>query len=260
MNCSSLGSVIVVLEETFTGFIPPSQTVIISLFLVRHLTHFQQFQESPRGQSWALHCFCFASVIFQIQLQNKKITMFAEDTELFKEIKSSNDTQLSKRIQPTQNPGSSHLMPHLRRASVTLTKSHMKQSLPSMFTTRMVSSWSQSMYLSELQSFGFFKLHSCANKGLTQARRSLTSTKSSSTRYQIYLALIRLHLGYATLIWGPQLVQLILKLERIQRYACFKIYALFTILFFKYLHFMIVVSSITTTQQPAKVVRYNTIF
>ena len=92
MNCSSLGSVIVVLEETFTGFIPPSQTVIILLFLVRHLTHFQQFQESPRGQSWALHCFCFASVIFQIQLQNKKITMFAEDTELFKEIKSSNDT------------------------------------------------------------------------------------------------------------------------------------------------------------------------
>ena len=35
----------------------------------------------------------------------------------------------------------------------------------------------------------------------------------------LYLALVRPHLGYATKIWGPQSIELIVKLELIQRRA-----------------------------------------
>ena len=41
----------------------------------------------------------------------------------------------------------------------------------------------------------------------------------TEVRRTLYLALVRPHLGYATQIWAPQSIELIVKLERIQRRA-----------------------------------------
>ena len=55
-----------------------------------------------------------------------------------------------------------------------------------------------------------------ANKLLRYLKRN---TSSNEVRRTPYLALVRPHLGYATQIWAPQSIELIVKLERIQRRA-----------------------------------------
>ena len=40
-----------------------------------------------------------------------------------------------------------------------------------------------------------------------------------STRRTMYLALVLLHLGYATQVWSPQSIKLMKSLERVQRRA-----------------------------------------
>ena len=42
---------------------------------------------------------------------------------------------------------------------------------------------------------------------------------SSSTRRTLYLAIVRPALGYATQVWSPQTIDLIRRIERVQRYA-----------------------------------------
>ena len=58
-----------------------------------------------------------------------------------------------------------------------------------------------------------------AMKLLGYIRRNTRSINSTSIRKSMYLALVRPHIGYATQIWAPQSIDLILKLERIQRRA-----------------------------------------
>jgi hypothetical protein len=58
-----------------------------------------------------------------------------------------------------------------------------------------------------------------ANKLLGYIKRNTIYIKGVSIRRTLYLGLIRPHLGYATQVWAPQFVQLIGKLERIQRRA-----------------------------------------
>ena len=55
-----------------------------------------------------------------------------------------------------------------------------------------------------------------ANKVLGYLKRYTLRTE---VRRTLYLALVRPHLGYATQIWAPQSIELIVKLERIQRRA-----------------------------------------
>ena len=57
------------------------------------------------------------------------------------------------------------------------------------------------------------------NKTLGYIRRNTRSIKSTSIRKSMYLALVRPHISYATQIRSPQSIDLILKLERIQRRA-----------------------------------------
>ena len=56
-----------------------------------------------------------------------------------------------------------------------------------------------------------------SNRMLGFVRRNTRSIKNASVRHVIYLTLVRSHLGYATQVWAPQ--ELIRKIERIQRRA-----------------------------------------
>ena len=58
-----------------------------------------------------------------------------------------------------------------------------------------------------------------ASRLLRYIRRNTRLVKSITVRRSAYLTLVRSHLGYATQVWTPQSIDLILKLERVQMRA-----------------------------------------
>ena len=58
-----------------------------------------------------------------------------------------------------------------------------------------------------------------ANKLLGYLKRNTRFILTTEERRTLYLSLVRPHFGYATQIWAPQSIELIVKLERIQRRA-----------------------------------------
>ena len=58
-----------------------------------------------------------------------------------------------------------------------------------------------------------------ASRLLGYVRRNTRLVKSITVRRSAYLTLVRSHLGYATQVWTPQSIDLIRKLERVQRRA-----------------------------------------
>ena len=58
-----------------------------------------------------------------------------------------------------------------------------------------------------------------ANKLLGFIRRCAMDVQSPSTRRTLYLAIVRPALGYATQVWSPQTIDLIRRIERVQRRA-----------------------------------------
>jgi hypothetical protein len=58
-----------------------------------------------------------------------------------------------------------------------------------------------------------------SNRMLGFVRRNTRFITRTSVRRSIYLTLVRCHLGYATQIWAPQSKELIRKIERVQRRA-----------------------------------------
>lgn len=58
-----------------------------------------------------------------------------------------------------------------------------------------------------------------ANQLLGFLRRSAAEIKSYRTRRTLYLAVVRPLLGYATQIWAPQYIELMKRVERVQRRA-----------------------------------------
>ena len=58
-----------------------------------------------------------------------------------------------------------------------------------------------------------------ASRLLGHVQKNTSFVKSITVRSLAYLTLVRSHLGYATQVWTPQSVDLIRKLERVQRRA-----------------------------------------
>ena len=50
-------------------------------------------------------------------------------------------------------------------------------------------------------------------------RRSTLNIRDLAIRRTFYLSPVRSHLGYATQVWAPQIVELVKKVERVQRRA-----------------------------------------
>ena len=58
-----------------------------------------------------------------------------------------------------------------------------------------------------------------SNKLLRYLKRNTRFILRTEVRRTLHLPLVRPHLGYATQIWAPQSIELIVKLKRIQRRA-----------------------------------------
>jgi hypothetical protein len=58
-----------------------------------------------------------------------------------------------------------------------------------------------------------------ANKMLGFIKRYTRTIKNCKVRRMLYIALVRSQMGYATQVWSPQTIDLIARLERVQRRA-----------------------------------------
>ena len=58
-----------------------------------------------------------------------------------------------------------------------------------------------------------------ANKMLGFIKRSTRTIKNCKARRTLYITLVRSQMGYATQVWSPQIIDLIARLERVQRRA-----------------------------------------
>ena len=63
------------------------------------------------------------------------------------------------------------------------------------------------------------ELSSKTNKLMGFERRSSREIRNERTRRCLFLTIVRPHLGYATQIWAPQAIELIKRVERVQRRA-----------------------------------------
>ena len=77
------------------------------------------------------------------------------------------------------------------------------------------------VYVSSNLTWKKHTLEQCAkaNKLLGFLRRCAIDVQSSGTRRSLYLAIVRPALGYATQVWSPQTIDLIRRIERVQRRA-----------------------------------------
>ena len=63
------------------------------------------------------------------------------------------------------------------------------------------------------------KQESKANKMLGFIKRSTRTMKNCKARRTLYITLVRSQMGDATQVWSPQIMDLIARLERVQRRA-----------------------------------------
>ncbi len=154
--------------------------------------------------------------------------MFADDTKVFKTIKCPNDAvQLQDDINNLDDWSSTSgiaFNPSKCKAQTITRKINPITTSYSMNTSQLVSTKSErdlGVWISSDLTWTFQVNKQCerANKDLGYIRRNTRTIHSVPTRRTIYLTLVRPHLGYATQVWSPQSIELMLKLERPQRRA-----------------------------------------
>jgi len=161
-------------------------------------------------------------------VKSSHVAAFADDTKIFKSIKSPTDAALpqddlsnlatwsssaglmfneskckAQRIIRRHNPVSN--MHHINE--VPLGVASTERDLGVIISDKLW--WNEQVYDQCVKS----------NRTLGFVRRNTRSIKSASVRRVIYLTLVRSHLGYATQVWASQSKELIRKTERIQRGA-----------------------------------------
>ena len=75
------------------------------------------------------------------------------------------------------------------------------------------------MFTSQITSRGISRSMNNASRLLGYVRRNTRLVKSITVRRSAYLTLVRSHIGYATQVWTPQSIDLLRRLERVQRRA-----------------------------------------
>ena len=161
-------------------------------------------------------------------VKSSRVAMFADDTKVFKAIQSPNDAlMLQEDINNLENWSSESGLqfnetkckakPITRKTNPIPTTYPMKNSaLIPIKHERDLGVW-----ISSDLTFNKHINEQCAqaNKMLGYIRRNTRTINNVKTRKTIHLALVRSHLGYATQVWTPQSIELLLQIEKPQRRA-----------------------------------------
>ena len=161
-------------------------------------------------------------------IKTSNIAMFADDTKIFKEIKSSNDVTLLQadlnRLDGWSTASglkfneSKCKLQSITRKIKPVASSYLLNgiSLESVKIERDLGIWVSNTLSWHKQAT---EQAARANKLLGYIRRNTRHLKSTVVRKSVYLTLVRPHLAYASQVWAPQSIDLISRVERIQRRA-----------------------------------------
>jgi hypothetical protein len=150
--------------------------------------------------------------------------MFADDTKLFKEIRTENDAKqrqndISNLESWSTTSGLSFNRTKCKAQTVPrklkpITTSYTKNDcqLTSTKNERDLGVW---ISIDLKWNKQVNQQCACANKDLSYIRINTRTIHNTTTRRTIYLALVRSHLGYRPQVWTPQSVELLVKLEKL---------------------------------------------
>ena len=161
-------------------------------------------------------------------VQSSQEIMFADDTKLFKAIKSTDDAaKLQADLQTFESWFTNLGLVFNEKNCKTQTITRKMKPVVTTYTmgdSRLFSTKSErylGVWICTDLAWNKQVNEQCvrANKILGYIRRNTRNIQYTSVRRTIYLALIRSHFGFATQVWAPQSIDVIVKLERTQRRA-----------------------------------------
>ena len=161
-------------------------------------------------------------------MKSSQVVMFADDTKLFKEIRTENDAkQLQNDISNLESWSTTSCLSFNGTKCKAQTVTRKLKPITTGYTMKdcqLTSTKNErdlGVWISTDLRWNKQVNQQCAraNKELSYIRRNTRTIHNTTTRRTIYLALVRSHLGYATQVWTPQSVELLTKGERIERRA-----------------------------------------
>ena len=161
-------------------------------------------------------------------VSTSQVAMFADDTKLFREIQTTNDAeQLQDDINNLETWSTTSGLPFNETKCKAQTITRKLKPITGKYTMKDCQRTSTKnerdlgVWISTDLKWSIQVNQQCAraNKELSYIRRNTRTIHNTTTRRTIYLALVRSHLGYATQVWSPQPIELLMKLERPQRRA-----------------------------------------
>ena len=161
-------------------------------------------------------------------VKSSQVVMFADETKLFKEIRTENDAkQLQNDISNLESWSTTSGLSFNGTKCKAQTVTRKLKPITTGYTMKdcqLTSTKNErdlGVWISTDLRWNKQVNQQCArsNKELSYIRRNTRTIHNTTTRRTIYLALVRSHLGYATQVWTPQSVELLTKVEITQRRA-----------------------------------------
>jgi hypothetical protein len=159
---------------------------------------------------------------------NSNVAAFADDTKIFKVINSRTNAMLLQNDLLNFNSSSSNAGLHLNTSkckTLQVTRKYNKIDFPYQLQDTTLEKTDCELDLGVWTNYDLTwskqvtQQGNKANKMLGYIRRSTLNIREFAIRRTLYLLLVRSHLGYATQVWAPQTVELVEKVERVQRRA-----------------------------------------
>ena len=159
---------------------------------------------------------------------NSNVAAFADDTKIFKVINSRTDAMLLQNDLLNFNSSSSNAGLHLNTPkckTLQVTRKYNKIDFPYQLQDTTLEKTDCELDLGVWTNYDLTwskqvtQQSNKANKMLGYIRRSTFNIREFAIRRTLYLSLVRSHLGYATQVWAPQTVELVKRVERVQRRA-----------------------------------------
>ena len=161
-------------------------------------------------------------------VKNSSIATYADDTKIFKEIHNIGDAASLQEDLSNFESSSSDMGLHLNTSkckALRVTRKHRQIKYPYTLQDNMLENVENErdlgVWISNNLTWRKQVLEQCskANKMLGFIKRSTRTIKNCKARRTLYITLVRSQMGYATQVWSPQTIDLVARLERVQRRA-----------------------------------------